>query len=71
MCCCDIATLRLTKKVMTSRMQFESMRKVVWKIRESEVDLHISFQRQKGRKEKDMASVILAVMWGGGVNKPD
>lgn len=52
-------------------MQFESMRKVVWKIRESEVDLHISFQRQKGRKEKDMASVILAVMWGGGVNKPD
>jgi hypothetical protein len=40
------------------------MRRIVWKSRESEVDLHIHFPSGAGCKKKEMVRMVLAVMRG-------
>ena len=50
----------LPRTVMTCRMQFWGMRRIVWKSRESEVDLHIHFPSGAGKKKEGMVRVVLS-----------
>ena len=40
------------------------MRRIFWKRRESEVDLHIHFPSGVGSKKEDMVRMVIAVMRG-------